>query len=291
MGAVQALCRLLCGVGVDGMELARVTTRWLNSPFLSFLIGTDVYLCSLFSPVAWTLRGWVLCSSYFMWLHGMLFRWICPLCMILTRWLFLNIFSVIPLDAGTCLLQLFLEDPLDLEWFSMSSLILASGMLLRVPVSSFNDSICYSLPLLGALFCKSPLVLIKMPLTQLLISSLSQGNTHTLSVYFPVFRKEQLSVSFRSLFSWQSLWRPDWPMQMRVTFRWPLPLPLNCWDHKQTLSIPSTNKFFPLLQCSFLMAILSFLNFLIFESCTSCALFHEGRNVFIQPDNFQSAAY
>lgn len=126
-----------------------------------------------------------------------------------TQWLFLNISSVIPLDAGTCLLPLFQEDPLDLEWFSMSSLILASGMLLRVSVSCFNDSICYSLPLLAALFCKSPLILIKMPVTQLLTSSLSQGNTHTLSVYFLVFRKEQLSISFLSLFSQQSLCRPD----------------------------------------------------------------------------------
>lgn len=100
-----------------------------------------------------------------------------------TQRLFLNISSVIPLDAGTCLLPLFLEDPLDLEWFSMSSLILASGMLLRVPVSCFNDSICYSLPLLAALFCKSPLVLLKKPVTQLLTSSLSQGNTHTLWVF------------------------------------------------------------------------------------------------------------
>lgn len=80
MGAVQALCRLLLGVGVDGMELARVSMTWLHSPFLSFLIGTDVCLCSLSSPVAWILRGWALCSSYFMWLYGLLFRWICPLC-------------------------------------------------------------------------------------------------------------------------------------------------------------------------------------------------------------------
>lgn len=126
-----------------------------------------------------------------------------------TQWLFLNISSVIPLDAGTRLSPLFQEDPLDLEWFSMSSLILGSGMLLRVPVSCFNDSICDSLPWLAALFCKSPLILIKMPVTQLLTSSLSQGNTHTLSIYFLLFRKEQLSISFLSLFSRQSLCRPD----------------------------------------------------------------------------------
>lgn len=166
--------------GWEAVELARVSMRWLHSPFLSFLIDTDMFLCSLFSLVAWTLRGWALpvlpnlCQPMgcFADEHVLFVRHS-------HNDFFLNISSVVLLDAGTSLLQLLLKDPLDLEWCSMLSLILASGMLLSVSVRHFNNGIYYFLPLLMPLFCKSSLILIKMPVTQLLTPPLSQCNTHT----------------------------------------------------------------------------------------------------------------